>query len=246
MSGIEQQVEGREDHSPADKTRIRVRDRTPWSEIWHAIAVEHRRRSFLALSLMVAQAFFYNAIFFTYALVLGKFYGVAPGSTGVYLLPFALGNFMGPLLLGHLFDSIGRKPMIAGTYALAGLLLAASGWAFQQDLLTATTQVVAWTLIFFIASSAASSAYLTVSEIFPLEIRGMAIAIFYAAGTLVGGAAAPALFAMLIGTGSRTALFMGYLGGAALMLAAAGIELWLGVKAEGRSLESITAPLSAR
>ena len=229
-----------------ETSSIRVRDTTPWGEIWHAIAYEHRSRSLLGLSLMVAQAFFYNAIFFTYALVLGTFYGVTPGQTGLYLFPFAIGNFIGPLVIGRLFDTIGRKPMIVITYATSGVLLAVSGWLFREGLLTATTQVLCWTAIFFIASSAASAAYLTVSEIFPLEIRGMAIAVFYAAGTLVGGVGAPALYGALIGMGSREPLFWGYVGGGVLMVAAAGVEAWIGVKAEGQSLESITKPLSAR
>ncbi len=229
-----------------EKTRIRVRDKTPWGEIWQAIVVDNWSRSLLSLALMVAQAFFYNAIFFTYALVLGTFYGVPASQTGLYLFPFALGNFMGPLLIGRLFDTVGRKPMIVLTYATAGVLLAVSGSAFQQGLLTATTQVIAWTAIFFIASSAASAAYLTVSEIFPLEIRGFAIAIFYAAGTLIGGTGAPALFGALIGTGSRTALFWGCVGGGVLMIMAAAVEAMIGVKAEGQSLESITKPLSMR
>ena len=229
-----------------EKAEIRVRDTIPWGEIWQAIAHEHRSRSLLALSLMVAQAFFYNAIFFTYALVLGTFYGVAPGQTGLYLFPFAIGNFVGPLVIGRLFDTVGRKPMIVITYATSGVLLAASGWLFREGMLTATTQVLCWTAIFFIASSAASAAYLTVSEIFPLEIRGMAIAIFYAAGTLVGGVGAPALYGALIGAGSREPLFWGYVGGGILMVAAAGVEALIGVKAEGQSLEAITKPLSAR
>ena len=228
------------------KSRIRVRASTPWGEIWRAIAFENRSRSLLGLTLMVAQAFFYNAIFFTYALVLGTFYGVTPGKTGLYLFPFAIGNFLGPLVIGRLFDTIGRKPMIAATYGVSGILLVVSGWMFREGMLTATTQVMAWTAIFFIASSAASAAYLTVSEIFPLEIRGIAIAIFYAAGTLVGGVGAPALFGALIGAGSREPLFWGYVGGGLLMVAAAAVEALIGVKAEGQSLESITTPLSAR
>ena len=228
------------------KAKIRVRASTPWSEIWRAIAVDNRSRSLLGLTLMVAQAFFYNAIFFTYALVLGTFYGVTPGQTGLYLFPFAIGNFLGPLVIGRLFDTIGRKPMIAITYGVSGILLVVSGWMFREGMLKATTQVMAWTAIFFIASSAASAAYLTVSEIFPLEIRGIAIAIFYAAGTLVGGVGAPALFGALIGAGSREPLFWGYVGGGLLMVAAAIVEALIGVKAEGQSLESITTPLSAR
>ncbi len=227
-------------------TRIRTRTHTPWHEIWNAIVHEHRRRSFLGFVLMSTQAFFYNAIFFTYALVLMRFYGVPEQAVGGYLLPFALGNVLGPLLLGHLFDTIGRKRMITLTYALAGVLLAVTGWLFHAGLLTAQTQTFAWTIIFFVASAAASSAYLTVSEIFPLEIRGMAIAIFFALGTLVGGVAAPLLFGWIIGTGSSTALFVGYLVAASLMIFAAATEAWIGVAAERRSLEDIAAPLSSR
>src|SRR5437899_3055534 len=179
-------------------------------------------------------------------LVLMRFYGVPEKDVGGYLLPFALGNVLGPLLLGHLFDTIGRKQMITLTYGLAGILLAASGWLFHAGLLTAQTQTLAWTIIFFVASAAASSAYLTVSEIFPLEIRGMAIAIFFAVGTLVGGVGAPLLFGWIIGTGSSTALFIGYLVAAALMIFAAAMEAWIGVAAERRSLEHIAAPLSSK
>ncbi|HEY2568198.1 MAG TPA: MFS transporter [Candidatus Udaeobacter sp.] len=228
------------------RTRIRTRTHTPWHEIWDAIIHEHRRRSFLGFVLMLTQAFFYNAIFFTYALVLMRFYNVPEQNVGSYLLPFALGNVLGPVLLGHLFDTIGRKPMITLTYGLAGILLAVTGWLFHAGVLTAQTQTLAWTIIFFIASAAASSAYLTVSEIFPLEIRAMAIAIFYAIGTLTGGVGAPLLFAWIIGTGSMTALFMGYLVAAALMILGAVVEAWIGVSAERRSLEHVAAPLSSK
>jgi MFS family permease len=227
-------------------TRIRTRTHTPWHEIWDAIVHEHRRRSFLGFVLMSTQAFFYNAIFFTYALVLMRFYSVPEQNVGSYLLPFALGNALGPLLLGHLFDTIGRKKMITATYGLAGILLALAGWLFHSGVLTAQTQTLAWTIIFFIASAAASSAYLTVSEIFPLEIRALAIAIFYAIGTLAGGVGAPLLFGWIIGTGSITALFMGYLLAAALMIFGAVIEAWIGVPAERRSLEHVAAPLSSK
>jgi MFS family permease len=232
---------------PPPKNRIRIHPRrhTPLHEVWHAIFHQHRRRSLLGLSLMASQAFFYNAIFFTYALVLVKFYDLPAQRVGLYLFPFAIGNFIGPLALGHWFDTIGRKQMISITYALSGVLLAISGWLFHQGLLTATTQAICWTVIFFVASAAASSAYLTVSEIFPLEVRGLAIAVFYACGTLVGGVAAPFIFGLLIQTGSRTALFWGYLGGAALMVAAAAVEAVIGIKAERKELEEITAPLSA-
>jgi len=233
-------------NSEAPPTRIRTRTHTPRREIWNAIVHEHRRRSLLGFVLMLTQAFFYNAIFFTYALVLMRFYGVPEENVGRYLLPFALGNVLGPLLLGHLFDTIGRKQMITITYGLAGILLALTAWLFHAGLLTAQTQTLAWTVIFFIASAAASSAYLTVSEIFPLEIRALAIAIFYGIGTLAGGVGAPVLFGWIIGTGSSTALFAGYLVAATLMVLGALVEAWIGVPAERRSLEHIAPPLSSR
>lgn len=228
------------------KARIRQRTHTPWPEIWHAVVHEHRKSSFLGLALMVAQAFFFNGIFFTFAQVLEKYYGVPADKPGWYLAAFALGNVLGPVVIGHLFDTVGRKPMIAGTYMLSGLLLAVTGWMFRQGMLTAFTQTAAWMVIFFVASSAASAAYLTVSEIFPLEIRAMAISVFYAVGTLVGGVGAPSLFSRLINHQSRDYLFGGYLFAALLMILAGGVELWIGVKAEGQSLESIAAPLSSK
>ena len=227
-------------------TRIHTRTHTPWHEIWNAVAHQHRHRSFLGFVLMTTQAFFYNAIFFTYGLVLMRFYGVPEQNVGGYLLPFAIGNFFGPLVLGHLFDTIGRKQMIAATYGIAGILLALTAWLFRAGVLTAQTQTIAWTIIFFIASAAASSAYLTVSEIFPLEIRAFAIAIFYAVGTLAGGVFAPWLFGWIIGAGSSAGLFTGYLVAAGLMIFGAIIELLFGVPAERRPLEHIAAPLSSR
>jgi MFS family permease len=175
-----------------------------------------------------------------------RFYNVPEQDVGGYLLPFALGNVLGPLLLGRFFDTIGRKKMITLTYGLAGILLALTGWLFHLGLLTAQTQTLAWTIIFFVASAAASSAYLTVSEIFPLEIRALAIAIFYAIGTLAGGVGAPILFGWIIGTGSISALFIGYLVAAVLMIFGAMTEAWIGVPAERQSLEHIAAPLSSR
>ncbi len=225
--------------------KLKVRHHTPWHEIWSTMLVTYPKRSVLGMVLMIAQAFFYNAIFFTYALLLINFYGVSATRVGWYLLPFALGNLAGPILLGKLFDTVGRKPMIVATYALSGVLLAVSGWLFAHDLLNAVTQTVAWTAIFFIASCAASAAYLTVSEIFPLEIRAMAISIFYAVGTLVGGVGAPAMFGALIGSHSRVNVAWGYAGASVLLLIAAATEAWLGVKAEGQSLEAISAPLAA-
>jgi MFS family permease len=218
---------------------------TPLHEVWQTLFDTHRQRTLVGLALMAAQAFFYNAIFFTYALVLTDFYGIAASKVGWYLLPFAAGNFLGPLILGRLFDTVGRKPMIAATYALSGLLLALTGALFAAGVLSATMQTACWTVIFFFASAAASSAYLTVSETFPLEIRALAIAFFYAVGTGIGGIGAPWLFGALIDTGARMSLFGGYLLGAGLMLAAAVIVARYGVAAERRPLESVAAPLSA-
>ena len=226
---------------PKPPSPLEVKGAVGFAWIARVLLQKHRRRSVLGFSLMVAQAFAYNAIFFTYALVLSRFYGVPGDRVGLYILPFALGNLLGPLMLGALFDTVGRRAMIAGTYAVAGLLLAGTGYLFEQGLLTAATQTALWTLVFFFASAAASSAYLTVSELFPVELRGMAIALFYAVGTAAGGLAAPALFGALIQTGSRMRVFEGYLIGAALMVAAALVAAAIGVAAEGRSLEDLSA-----
>jgi MFS family permease len=205
---------------------------------------QHRSRTLVGLTLMASQAFFYNAIFFTYALILTDFYNVPSGHVGWYILPFAIGNFLGPLLLGRFFDTHGRRFMIALTYIVSGLLLAVTGWLFLQNLINETTQTLCWMVIFFFASAAASSAYLTVSETFPLEIRALAIAFFYAVGTGVGGIAAPWLFGVLIETGSRTSVFGGYLIGAALMVLAGAVAWRWGVNAERKPLESVARPLS--
>jgi MFS family permease len=206
---------------------------------------KYRTRSILALALMTAQAFLFNAVFFSYGLVLATFHGVAATRTGLFLLPLAVSNFLGPLLLGPLFDTVGRRIMIAGTYAAGGLLLFATAVAFGLDLFSAWTQTVAWMLIFFFASAAASSAYLTASEIFPLETRALAIAVFYAFGTALGGTFAPWLFGYLLSTGSMWALAAGYMLAAILMLAAAFVEAKVGIDAERRSLEQIADPLSS-
>jgi MFS family permease len=230
---------------PLTRLSLRMRDHTPLGEVFHVIFTLHRRRALVGLSMMTAQAFFYNAIFFTYALVLTDFYHVPGDHIGWYLLPFALGNFLGPLLLGRLFDVIGRRTMIATTYALSGILLTLSGYLFEQNLLTVVTQTAAWMVVFFFASAAASSAYLTVSESFPLEIRALAIAVFYAFGTALGGIAGPAFFGRLIDTYQRSEVFTGYLVGSALMVGAAVVAAIWGVDAERKSLESVAAPLSA-
>jgi MFS family permease len=214
------------------------------AHVAHVMFTRYRSRSALCVMLMTAQAFLYNAIFFTYALVLTRFYGVPAGETGLYLLPFAIGNFLGPVALGHWFDTLGRRPMIALTYGTSATLLAITGWLFTQDVLSAAGQTAMWSVIFFFASAAASSAYLTASEVFPLEIRALAIAVFFAVGTGTGGVLAPWLFGTLIGSGSRDAVFAGYLLGAALMLLAVGAVLAYGVRAERKSLEEVAPPLT--
>jgi MFS family permease len=226
------------------KIKLRMRDHTPLGEVAHTLFVTYRKRSLVGLTLMVAQAFFYNAIFFTFALVLTDFYGIAANQVGWYILPFAAGNFLGPLLLGRLFDTLGRRVMIAFTYGASGVLLAISGYLFSIGALSAQTQTIAWMVIFFFASPAASAAYLTVSETFPLEVRALAIALFYAIGTGIGGVIGPALFGVLIDTGSRASVFGGYLLGAVLMISAAGIGWRYAVAAERKSLESVAAPLA--
>jgi MFS family permease len=206
----------------------------------HSIFKRHRARAILGFSLMVAQAFLYNAIFFTYALVLHIYYQVPASTAGSYLLLFAIANFVGPLVLGGLFDKIGRRPMITCSYAVSGLILLFGGWLFMRRLIGTDTQIGLWIGLFFVASAAASAAYLTVSELFPLESRALAIAIFYSIGTAVGGVVAPWFFGYLIDSGSRSSLFFGYCIGAALMISAAIVELILGVPAERRSLEELT------
>jgi MFS family permease len=196
------------------------------------------RRTILGLALMIGQTFFFNAIFFTAPLILNRFHGVDEGHVGRYMIPFALVNFCGPLLLGRLFDTVGRRPMIAGTYIASGLLLVATGYAFEQDWLSAATQTASWCLVFFFASAAASSAYLTVSELFPVEIRGLVIAIFYSVATAFG-AVAPTVFSSLVATGDRTVLFEGYVFAASIMIAAGIVGAVLGVSAEGKSLEAL-------
>lgn len=226
------------------RVRLRTRTHTPLREVAQTLFLHHRQRTFVGLSLMASQAFFYNAIFFTYALILTDFYGIRSDQVGWYLLPFAAGNFLGPVMIGRLFDTRGRRPMIAFTYVMSGVLLAATGYLFAHDLITAEMQTLCWMAIFFFASAAASSAYLTVSETFPLEIRALAIAFFYAVGTGIGGIVGPWLFGVLIDSGSRSSVFGGYLLGAGLMIGG-GLVAWRwGVAAERKSLEEVARPLT--
>ena len=232
------------DSTPLPQIRLRARTHTPLSEVVHTLMKFHRQRTYVGLALMVSQAFFYNAIFFTYALILTDFYGIRAERIGYYLLPFALGNFLGPLLLGRLFDTIGRRPMIAFTYSISGVLLAATGYLFIKGIFSAEVQTLSWMVIFFFASAAASSAYLTVSETFPLEIRALAIAFFYAVGTGIGGVAGPFIFGALIDSGSRASVFAGYLFASVLMLVAAMVAWRWGIAAERKPLESVARPLA--
>ena len=250
MEGIEQRVKdsvGEDLPAPDEDKGITIHPRgvIGFVTIARTMFVDYPRRTVLGMSLMVSQAFFYNAIFFTYALLLTKFYDVSNSSVGLYLLPFAAGNFFGPLVLGRFFDTWGRRQMISLTYMTAAILLAVTGYMFTQGWLSALTQTISWSVIFFFASAGASSAYLTVSEIFPLETRAMAIAFFYATGTAAGGIVSPWLFGTLIGTGNRMNVMYGYLLGAALMGGAAVAEIFWGIKAEGESLEDVAKPLSA-
>ena len=232
------------DRGVGPRVRLRMRSHTPLAEVAQALFETYRLRTFVGVLLMAAQAFFYNAVFFTYALILTNFYAIPAGQIGWYILPFAAGNVLGPLVLGRLFDTIGRRPMIAATYGISGASLAVTGYLFGEGLLSAQTLTAAWMIVFFFASAAASSAYLTVSEIFPLEIRAFAIAFFYAIGTGIGGVAGPLLLGALIDTGSRSSVAMGYALGAFLMIAAAVAQAIWGVAAERKPLETVARPLS--
>jgi MFS family permease len=250
ISGLEREVAREtgatlQDPPKDESLKIRVRHHFGLEVILKPLVTKYRARSVLGFSLMIAQAFVYNAIFFTYALVLTRYYAVLPDRTGLYLLPFAIGNFLGPILLGHFFDTVGRRQMIAGTFSAAAAILILNGYLFSIGALNSKSQALLWTVMFFFASPAASSAYLTVSEIFPLEMRALAIAVFYSIGTAMGGVVAPWYFGRLIDSQSRAELFHGYIIAAALMLGAAIVEATVGIAAEQTSLEKIAEPLSS-
>ena len=223
---------------------IELRDRLSFLDIGKYVVRNYPQRGLLGLSLMTGQAFLYNSIFFTYTLVLTRFLGVSESTAPLYLIPFAVGNFLGPLLLGPLFDTLGRRVMITSTYLISGALLIVTGELFVHDKLDANQMTIAWCLIFFFASAGASSAYLSVSELFPVEARAMAIALFYAFGTGLA-ALSPTLFGHLIQTASRTSLNYGYLLGAGLMIAAGVVASFLAVPAERRALEDVAIPFTA-
>jgi MFS family permease len=248
MADIERRVSedsGRQLPKPEGRVTVHPRKSFEFVLIVRAMLGQYRERSGLALALMTAQAFLFNAVFFSYGLVLTTFYQLPQSRTGVHLVALAISNFLGPLILGQLFDTIGRRVMITLTYGLGGVLLIGAALAFGLNLFSAWTQTFAWMAIFFFASAGASAAYLTASEIFPLETRALAIAIFYAVGTAFGGVVAPLLFGFFLGRESHWWLAGGYAIAAALMLAAALVEAWFGIDSEGKSLEQIAKPLSS-
>jgi MFS family permease len=245
---IEQEVLAEKGQLPAPRGTVVTVDtgrRTGYLDVAKTMIRTYPKRTFLSLTLMVTQAFLYNAIFFTEALVLTAFFNVPSGQVGLYIFPFAIGNVLGPWILGDLFDTFGRRPMIAFTYIVSGVLLVFTGWLFVNGALSATTITLCWSVIFFFASAGASSAYLTTSEIFPMEIRANAIAYVYAVGTLAGGSLAPYLFGILIQSHTASRVFIGYLIGAGLMIVGGLAEIFFGVDSERRSLEEIAAPLTA-
>jgi MFS family permease len=248
VQDIEAQVADDTDEKldPVDEDiTIRQRKSIGFGTIAKTMVTMYPKRSVLGLSLFIGQAFLYNAVFFTYALVLTKILRVSDSTAPWFLIPLAIGNFLGPLLLGKYFDTLGRRVMITLSYVGSGLLLILTGVLFNNGSLSATTLTAMWCLVFFFASAGASAAYLTVSEIFPMETRAMAIAFFYAIGTGIGGIVGPVYFGKLIESG-RDAVVHGYYVGAGLMIAAGLVELVLGVHAAQRSLEDIAQPLTAQ
>jgi MFS family permease len=249
ISYIEHEVEkSRPTLPPVDQSKaidLRPTNQIGYLALTRVLFREYPSRAVLGASLMISQSFLFNAIFFTYTLVLGKFYGVPSTSTPLFLIAFAVGNLLGPLAIGHLFDTIGRKTMIAGTYITSGVLLGVTAFLFNAGLLTAMTQTICWCVIFFFASAGASAAYLTVSEIFPLEVRAKAIAVFFAIAQCFG-ALGPVIYGALIGDGTQPfRLFLGYLLGALVMIGGGLVAVFFGVAAERRSLEDVAAPLAA-
>jgi MFS family permease len=249
VDDIEEQVKestGRSElPEPGDSIKVAQRGTIGLWQLARTIFADYRQRAIVGFSLFLGQAFLYNAVFFTYALVLSTFFKIDGDKVGFYILPFAVGNFLGPLVLGRLFDTVGRKPMIAGSYIVSGLLLIVTGFLFTADVFGAWGLTAAWAVIFFFASAGASSAYLTVSEIFPMETRAMSIALFYAVGTAAGGIIGPLLFGKLVESGDEMQVFWGWVLASALMIGAGLVQAFLGVAAEQRGLEDIAKPVSA-
>jgi MFS family permease len=247
VDGVEREVTEQtgERLEPADNyLTINPRKSVGIFEVAKTLFARYPKRSILGLSLFVGQAFLYNAVTFGFAQILETFFHVQSGNTGYYYVAIAIGNLLGPLLLAHLFDSVGRRPMISGTYLLSGALLFVTAWLFHNGSLNATTMTACWCVVLFFASAGASAAYLTVSEVFPMETRALAIAVFYAIGTGIGGIIGPLLFAKLVGTGKVGDTVLAFSIGAGLMMAAGLVAVVLGVKAERRGLEDIATPLT--
>jgi MFS family permease len=249
---ITQQIErevaadtGAELDDPDETITIRQRKAISLPEIARTIVATYPKRTVLGLALFIGQAFLYNSILFGYATLLSKFFGVSTANAPYYLVAFAAGNLLGPIVLGKFFDTVGRKPMIAGTYILSGVLLLVTGWLFDQHQLTAGTLTLCWSVVFFFASAGVSAAYLTVSEVFPMETRALAIALFYAVGTGIGGIIGPQLFGPLVATGKTSEVFKALAIGAGLMILGGVAEIAFGVKAERARLERIAKPLTA-
>jgi MFS family permease len=246
---IEHEVEsgGRElPPVPEDKAvEITPAEKIGYFALARVLFKEYPQRAIYGATLMITQSFLYNSIFFTYTIVLTTFYGVDAKSAPLFLIAFAVGNLAGPFVLGHLFDTVGRKKMISGTYILSGLLLAITAFLFQADVLTAVTQTIAWCVIFFFASAGASAGYLTVSEIFPQEVRAKAIAVFFAIAQCFG-LLGPVIYGALIEQEGRGPLFFEYLLGAGIMIVGGLVAAFLGVDAENKSLEDVATPLSMR
>ncbi|MBB5121464.1 MFS transporter [Streptomyces eurocidicus] len=249
VASIERRVEAEKGHGlPPPEGEITIHQRGPvtFAEIARTVFSDYRRRAILGLSLFIGQAFLYNAITFGFGAILTTFFGVSTSRTGYFFAVIAAGNFIGPLVLGKLFDTVGRRVMISSTYLLPGVLLFGTAWLFGAGRLTATTLTACWAVVLFFASAGASSAYLTVSEIFPMETRAMAIAFFYALGTAAGGISGPLLFSDLTSSGVVGDTVLAFQIGASLMCLAGLVAAFLAVRAEGRSLESIAAPLSTK
>jgi MFS family permease len=249
VADVERRVEaetGRKLPEPAQAITIEQRRSIGFVEIARTLFHDYPKRAILGFALFVGQAFLYNAITFGFGSILVKFFDVSSGSTGYFFAVIAFGNFLGPLLLGRLFDTVGRRTMIAGTYILSGLLLFLTSWFFSNGWLNATTMTLCWGVVLFFASAGASSAYLTVSEIFPMETRAMAIAFFYAIGTAAGGISGPLLFSQLTESGNVGDAVLAFCIGASLMVIAGLVAVFFAVAAEGKSLEDIATPLSAQ
>ncbi len=249
VENVEERVKESEDEylkEPDDDESMTIQaiGRVPLRRILETVFVDNFQRAVLCCVLFITQAFLYNAIYFTYGLILHQFYNVPKPDTAYYGIAFAAANFIGAIALGRFFDTVGRRPMISGTYSISGILLAITGYLFLNNMLTALTQTLLWCAVFFFATAAASAAYLTVSEIFPMEVRAQAIAVFFAIGQAAGGVVAPALFGNLIGSGKAINVFYGYCIAAGLMLIGAIVEWYWGIDAAQKSLEEVSTPIS--